>query len=178
MHWTCIYRPRYFTVPYWSMFVTLFDFIFLLEPNRDGGETAWLLLLFNPLWVRGEFIPEGAGEGWGESVLVLVDDDEAVHLLHLVTQHVHQLLHELRVPLVLHRLSIQRDSAKRFRISSLTASIHAVRRAVMESRNNPPPLVGKKLCSWNHFTVLWVYTKHILCANNAHKEWPGVPSDS
>lgn len=36
-------------------------------------------------------------------VLVLVDDDKAVDLLDLVPQHVHQLLHKLRVPLVLKR---------------------------------------------------------------------------
>ncbi len=56
--------------------------------------------------VEAKFIPESTGKGRGKSVLVLVDDNEAVHLLHLVTQHVHQLLHELSVPLVLHSLSI------------------------------------------------------------------------
>jgi hypothetical protein len=75
---------------------------FLLEPKREGWETPKQ----HGYWVRGEFLPESTGKGRGESVLVLVDNDEAVHLLHLVTQHVHQLLHELRVPLVLHSLSI------------------------------------------------------------------------
>ena len=45
--------------------------------------------------------PECPGEGAGEAVLVLVHDHEALHLLHLVTQHVHQLLHKLGVSLVL-----------------------------------------------------------------------------
>ena len=45
--------------------------------------------------------PECPGEGAGEPVLVLVHDHEALHLLHLVTQHVHQLLHKLSVSLVL-----------------------------------------------------------------------------
>ena len=35
--------------------------------------------------------------------LVFINDDEAVDLLDLVPQHVHQLLHELSVPLVLNQ---------------------------------------------------------------------------
>ena len=47
------------------------------------------------------YSPEGPGEGAGEPVLVLVDDHEALDLLDLVPQHVHQLLHKLRVSLIL-----------------------------------------------------------------------------
>ena len=44
---------------------------------------------------------ESALEGPREPVLVLVDDEEGVHLLHLVAQHVHDLVDELGVVSIL-----------------------------------------------------------------------------
>ena len=55
--------------------------------------------------------PECPGKGWSKPILVLVDDHEAVDLLHLVPKHIHQLLHKLSVTLIL-RLKIHYSHKK------------------------------------------------------------------